>query len=379
MLSVKNIEDPMSPMSRDALASAQSFIPLKSLRHGFLEDLFLHIEPQSILAGQTIFEEGSYDQQVVYLSMGSVRISYPSGHEQTLFASDTLLPLINSQPRPARVVAIEDCTVLRIDADRLDRTLSWSQITDYVLSELAVDRANDGNLELFKSILASNLFFKVPSVNAEHIFTRLKQIEVKEGQTIIQQGDIGDCCYFLQHGSAEIYASNDNDGEAKLIAEILPGRCFGEDALVDKKPRNASVVMSRDGIIMRLDKEDFLQLLREPEVEEISLSDYDAREDQPIFIDIRTDAEYRLGHLAYSANIPMSVLSMKKRLLSPEQVYVLYCDTGRRSRAAAYFLGKAGYNVVSLEGGLQKQRMLDRMVTQPSYILRDGQLLTSDD
>ena len=377
MLSVKNIVDPMSPMSRDALATAKSFIPLKSLRHGFLEELFLNVQPQSVPAGQIIFEEGGYDHQVVYLSAGSVALNYPSGHREVLSAAESLLPLANQQPRPAQAEAIEDCVVLRVDSDTLDRTLSWSQITDYILSELAIDRAHDGNLPLYTTILSSNLFFKVPSINAEKIFSRLQTVQVNQGDTIIHEGDLGDCCYFLQHGVAKIYKQKNNKDE--LLAEILPGRCFGEDALVDKKPRNASVVMSTDGVLMKLEKADFLRLLHEPEVEEISLVDFDQRQDQPTLIDIRTEAEYRLGHLAMSANIPLSILSMKKRLLSPEKLYVMYCDTGRRSKAAAFFLGKLGYNAVSLAGGLQKQQLLDRLVTQPSYMLRAGQLIKSDD
>jgi len=187
MLSVKNIVDPLSPMSRDALATATSFIPLKSLRHGFLEELFLHVQPQSILAGQTIFPAGSYDQQVIYLSTGRVLLSYPSGHTQEVLAAENVLPLANQQPRPAEAVALEDSTILRIDADRLDRTLSWSQITDYVLSELASDRANDGNLDWMQTVLSSNLFFKVPAINAEKIFPKLRMMAVKSGEEIIQE------------------------------------------------------------------------------------------------------------------------------------------------------------------------------------------------
>jgi len=88
MSTVKNIVDPLLPMSRDALATANSFIPLKSLRHGFLEDLFLHVEPQYVVAGQSIFSEGSYDQQVIYLSTGKIALNYSSGRVNEILASD---------------------------------------------------------------------------------------------------------------------------------------------------------------------------------------------------------------------------------------------------------------------------------------------------
>lgn len=378
MYSVKNVVDPLSPLLRSAVSTAGSLIPLKSLRHGFLEELFLHVTAQSIVDGDVLFEQGAYDGQVIYLSSGALQLEYLSGHRERIEADTAILPLANQQPRPCKAIALGDCMVLRMDADRLDRTLSWSQITDYVMTELSMNRDHDGHLEWMTTVLSSNLFFKVPSVNAEQIFDRLVTVEVNKGETIIKQGDIGDCCYFLKEGEADIVKYIEGR-EPEKIAEIVSGRCFGEDALVERKPRNATVVMASDGVLMHLEKDDFLRLLAEPAVEDISIQELDQRVDSPILIDVRTDAEYRLGHLALSANLPVSILALKKRLLSLEQPYVLYCDTGRRSRAAAHFLGKEGYNVVSLAGGLHKQSLFDCIVESPSYMLRDGVLATSDD
>lgn len=387
MYAVNDLVDPLSPLQRTALATAQSFIPLKSLRHGFLEELFIHVEPQSIIEGETLFEAGAIDGQCIYLSAGSVELEYPSGRTVCIQGDAALEPLGHQQPRPCKAVAKQDCLVLRIDLDRLERTLSWSQMTDYMLSELSFNRENDGDLDWLKTVLSSNLFFKVPSVNAEMILQRLTPINVEIGEEIIREGERGDCCYFLKQGRADILkksskdipSSPDEPQSLEKVAEILPGRCFGEDALLDSRPRNASVVMSEPGVLMRLDKEDFFQLLQEPLVEEVSIQQVDELRDAPILIDVRTDAEYRMGHLAYSANIPLSILALKKRLLAMEKSYVLYCDTGRRSRAAAYFLGKEGYNVIALEGGILKQGLSEHIVQQPSHILREGELAESQD
>ena len=374
MYAVTNVNDPLSPLLRDAFATARSFIPLKSLRHGFLEDLFLYAEPQSIPNGQIIFEEGTVDHQYIYLHAGSVVLEFGNGTSEIVKAGDSVLPLPHHQPRKCRATADSDSVVLRIDSDRLDRTLSWSQATDYLLSDLAANRSNDGRLEWIRTVLGSNLFFKVPSVNAEQIIECFTSVPVKAGEEVITLGDLGDCCYFLKAGKADILKKNEY-GELTTVAQILEGRCFGEDALVESKPRNASVIMATDGELMRLDKMDFEKLLGEPAVEEVEQDELDQRSDDYILIDVRSDAEFRLGHLAFSANVPLSVLAMKKRLLSLEQTYVLYCDSGRRSRSAAYFLGKDGYNVVAMAGGLQKQDLMDRLVDEPGHMLREGKLV----
>ncbi len=374
MISVKHFVDPLPPLLRDAFATADSLVPLKSLRHGFLEDVFTHVQPQSVVQGEAVFHEGAFDHQYIYLISGRVELRYGSGRTETVDADRSLLPLAHAQPRHCTAVATTDAMVLRIDADRLDRSLSWSQMIDYMLSELSLDRSRDNDMEWMHAVLSSNLFLKVPPVNAEQIFDKLSHELVEKGQRVIEQGAVGDCCYFLRSGTAMIEKQAE-DGSVDVVAEILPGRCFGEDALVDSQPRNASVVMATDGELLRLDSRDFEVLLKEPVIETVSMAECD--QGQALLIDVRTQAEYALGHLAYSANIPLSLMSMKKRLLATEQAYVLYCDTGRRSGAAACYLGKEGFDVVALAGGLQGQGLTEHLVDDDGYLLRDGQLFPS--
>jgi len=377
MNTVTNIVDPLSSQARSALASAESLVPLKSLRHGFLEELFAHVESQSLAKGQAVFHEGTVDHQVIYLSSGSLSLNWPSGYQETVSASEQLVPIANQQPRVCDAYATEDAVVLRMDSDRLDRALSWSQITDYMLSELAMDRELDGDLEWYQMVLSSNLFFKVPSINVREILDAMTPVEVCTGDEIIVEGDHGDCCYFLRTGEADILKA-DSQGEQHCVAKISSGRCFGEDALLDLTRRNATVKMTSDGSLMRLDKQDFLKLLKEPSVDELDLKEIDQLHETPIWIDVRTNLEYGASHLAYSANMPLSNLALKRRLLSLHECYVLYCDTGRRSRSAAYFLGKEGFNVISLAGGLLEQGMTENLVEDSGYLLRDGKLLASE-
>ncbi|MFT7559691.1 MAG: CRP-like cAMP-binding protein [Flavobacteriales bacterium] len=376
MFASKQIVDPLSSLARAAFESAHALVPLKSLRESFLEHLFLNVEVQSVGHGEVIFEHSTYDNQYVFLQAGQVELRFPSGHIERIDAGVSFAALSHYQPRRCKATAISDCTVLRVDEDLLDQTLSWSQMTDFLLSELALDRSFDKEIEWMQTVLNSNLFFKVPSINAEQIFRKMHAVEVQAGDRIIEQDDIGDCCYILTSGWADILKRRD-DGSEQKIAEISTGRCFGEDALVNQSVRNASVRMGCDAVLKRLDKSDFLLLAKEPAAEEIDASDLDVPDSEFILLDARTEEEYQQGHLAFSANIPLGLLAMKKRLLSPEKLYVMYCDTGRRSRAAAHFLGKEGYNVIAIKNGLQGQNMTDRLVVEAGYILRNGELVTS--
>ena len=360
-----------------ALATARTLVPLNALRPTFLKDLYNHVAVQAVFAGETIFESGGFDRQHIYLLNGDVELQYSETRKELVKGRDIRLPLANQQPRPCRALAKSDCNLLRVDSDRLDRTLSWSQIADYLLSEISIERDLDEDMEWMQTVLNSNLFFKVPPVNVEQIFSRLTPMVVDTGEVVIRQGEIGDCCYFIKEGDAEVLVRYEGKGKLEKVADITVGRCFGEDALVNETVRNATIRMKTDGVLMRLEKSDFLLLLNDPAVEEVDEDEAASMIETPIFVDVRTDDEYSQGHLSFSANIPLSLLSIKKRLLSPEKPYIMYCDTGRRSRAAAYLLGKQGYNVLSMRGGYLGADLSEHLVTERGYILRDGELASS--
>lgn len=358
----------------DALAMAKTLVPLNGLRESYLADLFNHVSVQTVLQGQVLFQFGQVDNQHIYLLHGEVHLQTASGEVDSVATEDSILPLAHAQPRQQRGVAITDCMILRVDSDYLDRMVCWSQISDYLLAELCNERDMDEDMEWIQTVLKSNLFYKVPPINVEMIFDRLKPVVVMAGDAIIRQGELGDACYFIKEGEAEVTQRSES-GKLVKLADINVGRCFGEDALVNETVRNANVTMKTDGVLMVLNKQDFLLLRKEPVVEEVTENEAASMLQSPVYVDVRTDEEYNLGHLSFSANIPLGLLSLKKRLLDPAKPYVFYCDTGRRSRAAAYLLGKQGYNAMALAGGFIEAGLSENLVQEAGYMLRHGELV----
>lgn len=74
-----------------------------------------------------------------------------------------------------------------------------------------------------------------------------------------------------------------------------------------------------------------------------------------VLLDVRTQREYRNGHIANSGQLNYYALNFRKRLLllpKTEPIY-LYCNTGWRSEKAARILVENGYkNVYNLEHGI---------------------------
>lgn len=71
-------------------------------------------------------------------------------------------------------------------------------------------------------------------------------------------------------------------------------------------------------------------------------------------IDVRTQAEYRNGHIKNALNIPLSDImnGVRRHGIEKHTPLILYCASGARSASAKRFLKKAGYNSVYNGGTL---------------------------
>jgi CRP/FNR family transcriptional regulator len=67
----------------------------------------------------------------------------------------------------------------------------------------------------------------------------MSTIEYSSGEVIFRQGYPGDHAYMVVSGKVEIYLE-EADGSEKHIAIIGPDQLFGEMAVMDEAPRNAS-------------------------------------------------------------------------------------------------------------------------------------------
>ena len=73
-----------------------------------------------------------------------------------------------------------------------------------------------------------------------------------------------------------------------------------------------------------------------------------------IIIDVRTQEEYAQGHIPGAILIPEYEIAdrAEKELLDKNQLILVYCRSGRRSKIAAEELAKLGYTNVKEFGGI---------------------------
>ncbi len=96
------------------------------------------------------------------------------------------------------------------------------------------------------------------------------------------------------------------------------------------------------------------QILGEP-APELAAAALAARLDSlhpPLILDVRQPREFQRGHISGAQLVPLAELARTVQLLPRHREVVCLCRSGRRSRAAARQLSKAGVNAFNLEGGM---------------------------
>src|SRR2546430_7666253 len=68
-------------------------------------------------------------------------------------------------------------------------------------------------------------------------------------------------------------------------------------------------------------------------------------------LDVRLPSEHQTLAIEGTLNVPLYLIRLKLSTLDRKTPYVVYCDTGRRSSAAAYILVERGFDAYVLTGG----------------------------
>lgn len=331
----------------DEMERMRQFVPLFSLSDERLRELAALATTDVIKAGMRLFHEGDVDNQSLYLLRGQVRLtSDESGQEQVIRADTSAArhALGDCQPRRVTAVAVTEVEVLRIDNNVLDYMVTWDQLGALAHTEQPSQPQAPDWMARVEHALP---FRSIPGANMRRLSECMERVNVKAGETVVQQGGPGDYYYLIEEGQARVTQQIE-------LAELGAGASFGEDALIADSPRNASVTMLSDGVLLRLSKQDFDELLMEPLLTWVSPDE--ARErvnDGAHWLDVRHSREFAHYRLPNAINIPLHELRQRMEELDRDRHYVCYCKTGRRSSAAAFVLAQGGFKVEVLRGGLQ--------------------------
>lgn len=138
-------------------------------------------------------------------------------------------------------------------------------ITALVLRAVAGDaqakERRDSIIRDLDAVRDIELFRELTMAELVKVYSVLTQLRVETGTAIIREGDPSGHLFVITDGSVTI------EREQAKIATLGPGAHFGEMALLNQKPRSATVIAERPTTLLQLGRADFHELMqREPAI-----------------------------------------------------------------------------------------------------------------
>lgn len=292
--------------------------------------------------------------QFIYLLAGELRLLMPDGGSQVLVGGCDAAnwPIGYKTVAPVRSRAITEVVLLRLDFDLLDIMMTWDELS--AVAERPDVPTNWATMTgaFNAQALTSSALAKLPPAHIHELLARFERLPVRRGQRIFEEGAEGDYYYLIERGRCDV--TRRIGGADVHLAELKAGNAFGEEALVSGTRRGASVIMKTDGVLLRLAKPDFVALLQQPlmrpieQAEALQLIDQGAA----VWLDVRYPAEFAENGLPEAINVPLNEIRSAFSLLPRNRCYIVYCQSGRRSSAAAFLLAQQGFDTRWLQDGL---------------------------
>ena len=246
-----------------------------------LREVASRVKIERFTAGQALFKEG--DEQaclfIIHRGVVAIRKSVSEDGEEAeiakLYPGTVIgeMALVDQQARSASGIAVDEVSVIRVDADVLDTLIErlphiGVKIQEYLLKTVAqrlqtssyamfgeadVDQEvqgqggraqgemDDVNKDEIQAILTSIPLFRGFGPEAyDALSVSLGKIRFEAGADLAVKGDVEACMYVLTGGRAEVWLAG-AEGNRISLAEVGTGHSVGEMGLFLDSPRTANV------------------------------------------------------------------------------------------------------------------------------------------
>jgi len=286
-------------------------------------------------------------RELVFLLQGEMLLGFQGGGTLVVVggSDETRQALNRRKERVARAKAITDVDLLIVDDELLDILATWDQV-----ASARGDTMSSGPFSL--STLRAGIFAQMPAARIDELLRRFERVKVARGETVVKEGDEGDYYYVIDSGRFQV--GRMVGGAEVVLAELKTGDAFGEEALVSEAKRNATVTALSDGEVLRLSRTHFNELLREPLLRRVAFAEAEDKVRRgALWLDVRYPSEYQYDKLPAAINVPLAEVRNMFAVLDRSKEYIAYCQSGRRSAAAAFLFAQRGFKVWLLAGGLK--------------------------
>jgi CRP/FNR family transcriptional regulator, cyclic AMP receptor protein len=227
----------------------------------------------NIAAGQTLFVENENSNPLLlqtdkmyFLVEGEIDLTVKSKlvgvvRKGELFGE---MALITKMPRSATATATTACRLYSLDKDQLLDALQAAPEFGLLLMSMMITRLRNtitllsarGALSRVAEDKDSAVFDKKVLEKLMHELDDSTRMRYARDKVIVQEGQAGVLMYVVLEGTVAISIKNN------VVAEIGPGGMFGEMALITHEERLASAIAKTDCMLLAINRNIFLDLVR---------------------------------------------------------------------------------------------------------------------
>ena len=258
-------------------AEAQNFVPnifektkeqnelikqtlLKSFIFNSLDDkqqdiVISAMEVKKFVSGDYVIKQGDDGKELFIVGFGDLKCTKKiENNEEEIFLKNYKpgevfgeLALLYNAPRAATILSESDSELYSLDREVFNNIVKVAVMKQRERHESFLNRI-DFLIDLSEGEKAK-------------ICDCLITERFKKGDTIIKEGDPGDKFYLIESGHAEALKKDDKGNESKVF-EYSDNDYFGELALLSNDPRQASVRVTSDSMVVAsMDRDSFNRLL----------------------------------------------------------------------------------------------------------------------
>ena len=141
-----------------------------------------------------------------------------------------------------------------------------SDADDAVLRETALWIANGSmpigerrdmllTIEKVLILRSVGIFANVRESALTQVAQTVREVKIKAGETLFEQGDFGDALYIIANGKLRIHIGD------LTLAEIGERQVVGEMSALDPEPRSASISAVEDSLLLRMSSDNLERLI----------------------------------------------------------------------------------------------------------------------
>lgn len=351
----------------------RKLIPLATVPLSRFENICAKMTILNAETGEVLFKRGDLNPDLIYLLNGEVSLQAAEMQVEIINAKSCSgrFALAHQIPRKIDAVALTSVSYIRLSPELLaaSQTNFDQEDKSYML-----DNESEGNSDDWMTILLNSPIFKsLPPANLQKLLMSLHPVEAAKGQVIIKQGDLNDFYYLIKKGDCILSRKPSPNAREINLAQLRVGDTFGEDSLLSDQPINVSVTALTNVSLLRLDKEQFISLIKTPTIKYIEANELtNDLAGGAILLDVRLQDEFNTKHLKNSISAPFFSLRMQLQLkiFDKHKPIVVVCEDGKTSEAAAFLLLRNKFAAKILKDGLRS--LTEEVLKEPLIFVRNA-------